>query len=79
MAASKSKSTTPGAIRGRKCRANKADGLVCLRLWVHRKRFIAAARCTDRLQPDATQAEIATVATEVLADYVERWIGPDRA
>jgi hypothetical protein len=67
---------SPGAVRARRSRALRRDGVVILRVRARRKRLVAAMR---RANPDGgeleTTTQIAAELQSILDAFITRWIG----
>ncbi|MET3994891.1 hypothetical protein ABID65_006557 [Bradyrhizobium sp. S3.9.2] len=49
-----------------------------LHLLVNEKRFAAALRARDALEGAATTEDIATAASDLIAGFCDRWLGPEK-
>lgn len=70
-----------GAVRARRSRKLRNAGVRVYRLRLHERRLLAALvlraeQQAERLADDATHEQIEGLVTELVEDFVARWIGP---
>jgi hypothetical protein len=64
---------SPSAVRSRRRRAKKRDGIRYFGEWLDEERLAAALRANDRLERGASPTEVAAALWLMVADYIERW------
>jgi hypothetical protein len=65
----------PGAIRARRSRARRREGLTVFHVEADQRRVIAALRAAGRMGDDANREDIERALAEVLIDFTARWLG----
>jgi hypothetical protein len=64
------------AVRARRSRALRSEGIVILRLRMHRKRLVAAMRCANPGAGDlATTAQVEAELQALVDAFIVRWLG----
>jgi hypothetical protein len=63
-----------GALRARQSRARRRAGLTIFHIEANERRVIAALRAANRLTDSASREDIERAITEVLLDFVRRWL-----
>jgi hypothetical protein len=70
---------SPGALRARRSRADRRNGLRTFRVRVHMRRMIAALRAAHRISDsEIDQQDIGRVVEQLINDFCQRWLGPAR-
>ena len=66
---------SPGALRARRSRARRREGLTVFHVEADQRRVIAALRAAGRMGDDANREDIERALAEVLIDFTARWLG----
>jgi hypothetical protein len=70
---------SPGALRARRSRADRRNGVRTFRVRVHMRRIVAALRAAHRISdPDVDQQDIGRAVEQLIGDFCQRWLGPAR-
>jgi hypothetical protein len=66
---------SPGALRARRSRARRREGLTVFHIEADQRRLIAALRAAGRMTEDANREDIERALAEILIDFTARWLG----